>query len=199
MMPEWEKLPIEEQAIVTITTIRWTLEDYHHMIEAGILAGRQVELLNGEVIEMSPEGPEHAQLSTDAADYLRNLLGSRALIRDAKSITLPESGSELEPDVAIVQPLRSLYRTRHPYPENVFWLIEYASSSLSKDLEIKRQAYAAAGIQEYWVVDLKNRQVIVLREPIEGDYQQEKRLVGGEVSPLVFPEIVISIQRLLED
>lgn len=72
------------------------------MIAAGILIGRQVELLNGEIIEMSPKGPEHAQLSTDAADYLRDRLGQRASsMRDIKPITLPASGSELSPDIAI--------------------------------------------------------------------------------------------------
>jgi Uma2 family endonuclease len=99
---------------------------------------------------MPPEGPEHAQLSTDAADYLRyassvklrlSLLEEKALVRDAKPITIPETSSEPEPDLAIVQPLRALYRTRHPYPENIFWVIEYANTSLSKDLDAKRKIY----------------------------------------------------------
>ncbi len=89
---------------------------------------------------MPPEGPLHAQLSTDAGDYLRSLVGEKALVRDAKPITIPETSSEPEPDLAIVQPLRQLYRTRHPYPENVFWVIEYANTSLSKDLDTKRKA-----------------------------------------------------------
>ena len=83
------------------------------MIEVGLLYGRQVELLNGEVVEMPPEEPLHAQLSTDAADYLRLLLGEKALVRNAKPITIPETNSEPEPDLAIVQPLRQVYRTRH--------------------------------------------------------------------------------------
>ena len=66
---------------MTMTAAKWSLDEYHQMIAANILAGRQVELLNGEIVEMAPEGPEHAQTSTDAADYLRELLGNRALIR----------------------------------------------------------------------------------------------------------------------
>ncbi|NEO97555.1 MAG: Uma2 family endonuclease, partial [Symploca sp. SIO2E9] len=127
---------------MTVTTAKWTLDDYHRMIEVGLLESRHVELLNGEIIEMPPEGPEHAQLSTDAADYLRTLLGELALVRDAKPITIPETRSEPEPDLAIVQPKRVLYRTRHPHPENIFWVIEYAFSSLSKDLDAKRKTYA---------------------------------------------------------
>ncbi|MBV9388158.1 MAG: Uma2 family endonuclease [Chroococcidiopsidaceae cyanobacterium CP_BM_ER_R8_30] len=180
------------------SSTKWTLEDYHRMIEVNLLEGRHVELLNGEILEMPPEGPEHAQQSTDTADYLRELLGNRALVRDAKPITIPDSGSEPEPDLAIVQPLRTLYRTRHPYPENIFWLIEYANTSLSKDLDAKRKAYAAAMIQEYWVVDLKHRQLNLFREPIDGNYALELSVTTGEIRPMAFPDIVVSVQRLLE-
>jgi Uma2 family endonuclease len=167
------------------TTAKWMLDDYHRMIEVGLLESRHVELLNGEIIEMPPEGAEHAQQSTDTADYLKQL-GNRAVVRDAKPITLPDSASEPEPDLAIVEPLRPLYRTRHPYPENIFWLIEYANTTLSKDLNIKRKTYAAASIQEYWVIDLKHRQLKVFREPVNGDYASEETLTTGEIRPLAF-------------
>jgi Uma2 family endonuclease len=183
---------------MTVTTAKWTLFDYHRMIDVGILEGRHVELLNGEVIEMPPEGPEHAQQSTDTADYLKQQLGNRAVVRDAKPITLPDSDSEPEPDLAIVEPLRSLYRTRHPYPENVFWLIEYAKTTLAKDLNTKRLAYAAAQIREYWVVDLKHRQINVFREPVNGDYVLSETLTTGDIRPLAFPDVVVSVKRLLE-
>ncbi len=188
----------QEDTVMTVTTAKWTLFDYHRMIDVGILEGRHVELLNGEIIEMPPEGPEHAQQSTDTADYLKQLLGNRAVVRDAKPITLPESASEPEPDLAIVEPLRPLYRTRHPYPENIFWLIEYANTTLSKDLNIKRKTYAAASIREYWVVDLKHRQLKVFRNPLNGDYASEETLTTGEIRPLAFQDVVVSVQRLLE-
>ena len=183
---------------MTVTIAKWSLDDYHRMIEIGLLDGRQVELLNGEIINMAPKGPEHAQINTDSGDYLRELLGSKALVRDAKPITIPNSNSEPEPDLAIVEPLRAIYRSQHPYPENVFWLIEYSKTTLSKDLEIKRKAYAAALINEYWVIDLKNQQLKVFREPINGNYARELTFTCGEISPLAFPEIKISIQRLLQ-
>ena len=181
---------------MTVTTAKWTLNEYHQMIEVGLISGRQVELLNGEIVEMPPEGPEDAQLSTDAADYLRSLLGDKALVRDAKPITIPETSSEPEPDLAIVQPLRALYRTRHPYPENIFWVIEYSNTSLSKDLDAKRKVYASSGIKEYWVVDLKNRLVKVLRNPIDGNYSEELTLIDGEISPIAFPEIKVLVRQL---
>lgn len=112
-------------------------------------------------------------------------------------ITIPEICSEPEPDLAIVQPERMLYRTRHPYPENIFWLIEYSNTSLSKDLDVKRKIYAKVGIREYWVVDLVNRLVKVLRYPIDGDYTDEVTASNSQVSPLAFPEIKVLVQRLL--
>jgi Uma2 family endonuclease len=146
---------------------------------------------------MPPEGPEHAQQSTDTADYLKELLDNRAIVRDSKPITLPDSRSEPEPDIAIVEPRRALYRTHHPYPENIFWLIEYANTSLRKDLNAKRNAYAAAGIQDYWVVDLKYRQLKVFRDPIEGNYGSELTLTTGEIHPLAFPDLIVSVKRLI--
>lgn len=184
---------------MSVTIAKWTLEEYHRLIATGLLSGRQVELLNGEIVEIPPEGPEHAQQSTDAAEYLRELLGSRALVRDAKPITLPQTGSEPQPDLAIVQPLRALYRTRHPHPENIFWLIEYANTSLNKDLDAKRKAYAAAGILDYWVADLQHRCLKLFRDLAKGEYRSEMPLTAGTISPLAFSEVMVLVQRLLEE
>ncbi len=182
----------------SITLAKWTLEQYHQMIAAGILHDQRVELLHGEIIEMAPEGPEHAQISTDAADYLRNVLGPRAIVREARPITLLSSHSEPEPDIAIVEPLRAVYRTHHPYPENVFWLIEYANTSLKKDTDPKAKAYAAAGIPEYWVVNLQTMELIVMRQPQADQYTSQTTLTTGAISPLAFPDLSISINKLLD-
>jgi Uma2 family endonuclease len=182
---------------MTVTTAKWTLDDYHRMIEVGLLDNRHVELLNGEIIEMPPEGPEHAYLGDESGTYLSQLLGDRAKVREGRPITLPNN-SEPEPDLAIVRPLGRIYRQRHPYAEDVFWLIELANTSLAKDLEIKGRAYATAGIEDYWVVNLKNRNLKVFREPVDGDYTRQLTLTTGEIHPLAFPDVTISGQRLLE-
>jgi len=93
-------------------------------------------------------------LSHEAAKYLGQLLGNRADMRQGKPIAISISSSEPEPDLAIVQSLGREYLQHHPYPENIFWLVEFSNTSLSKDIEIKPQAYAVAGICEYWVVDV---------------------------------------------
>jgi Uma2 family endonuclease len=180
-----------------ITTAKWTVEDYHRMIATGILSGRHVELLNGEIVEMAPEGESHAYSSDEAGEYLIYLLGNRAKVRQAKPITLPQSNSEPEPDIAIAQRLGRDYREHHPYPENIFWLIEYSDSSLSKDLEVKTKVYAAVGIPEYWVINLRTMQLIVFRVPSDEGYQSNETLTQGEINPLAFPDIAVSIERLL--
>ena len=180
-----------------LTTAKWTLEDYHRMVAAGILTGRQVELINGEIVEMAPEGEPHAYSSDEAGEYLIYLLGTRAKVRQAKPITLPQSNSEPEPDIAVVRRLGRDYREHHPYPENIFWLIEYANSSLNKDLEVKTKVYAAAGIPEYWIINLKQMQLIVFRSPTNEGYQSQETWVQSVISPLAFPDIEIAVERLL--
>ncbi|NJL23085.1 MAG: Uma2 family endonuclease [Leptolyngbyaceae cyanobacterium SM1_3_5] len=204
-----------------VITAKWTIEDYHRMIDAGILNDRHVELLNGEIVEMPPEGTSHAAYSQNAADYLRSLLGSRVRIREAKPITLPPNDSEPEPDIAIVAPHPiAVYVQHHPYPEDIFWLIEYSDSSLKKDMEIKPQTYAAAGIREYWVINLKVKELIVFRSrraagtdsrraagtdsrsaagtesPTPTGYQSKQTFTSGSISPLAFPDVSVSVQQL---
>lgn len=181
-----------------VTTAKWTLEQYHQMIAAGILADRRVELLNGEIIEMPPEGEPHAFYSRTNAKYLENLLGDRAEVLQGKPITIPASQSEPEPDIAIVQPLGREYLQHHPYPENIFWLIEYANTSFNKDANPKAQAYAAARIPEYWIVNLKKMELIVMRHPAGDRYPSPTILSEGTISPLAFPDVAISIRQLLD-
>jgi Uma2 family endonuclease len=180
-----------------ITLAEWTIEEYHRMIAAGILDHRHVELLKGEIVEMSPEGEPHAYFSSEAGEYLTRLLGERAMIRSSKPITLPNN-SEPEPDIAIVQRLGREYLEHHPNPENIFWLIEYSNSSLDKDLQIKNKLYAEVNIPEYWVVNLKKRQLIVFRDPQDGEYASKSTLLGGTtINPLAFPDVTILIDSIV--
>lgn len=182
---------------MAVKTAKWTLEAYHRMVEAGVLEGRAVELLYGEIVEMSPEGAPHASASSDAGEYLSGLLGDRAQVRQAKPITIPTFMSEPEPDLAIVRRLGWSYRHRHPNPDDVFWLVEYAQSSLSKDLDEKKRLYADAGIPEYWGVNLRDKTLSVFRQPANGAYRFEQMLSQGELAPLAFPDVVVSVDMLL--
>ena len=181
---------------MTLITAKWTVEDYHQMIASGILQERKVELLKGEVVEMSPEGEPHAYCSDEAGEYLSELLGERAKVRQAKPITLPND-SEPEPDLSIVQRLGRGYREHHPYVENIFWVIEYSNTSLEKDLERKSKIYAEAGIQEYWVVNLKKLHLVVFRDPLDGDYATKFTLTTGTIQPVAFDDISILVERII--
>jgi len=107
------------------------------------------------------------------------------------------SNSEPEPDLAIVQRRAAGYRDHHPYPQNIYWLIEFSNTSLSKDLETKAKVYAAANIPEYGVVNLKGIELVVMRDPVDGEYQSQVTLTNGTVYPLSFPDLAVSVQRLL--
>ncbi|TVQ51904.1 MAG: Uma2 family endonuclease [Spirulina sp. DLM2.Bin59] len=173
----------------------WSVEDYHRMIAAGILADRAVELWAGEIVEMSPETPIHYNTAKRGARYLEQLLAGRAEVRFNGPITLADS--EPEPDVAIVRLPESAYNTRHPGAEDIFWVIEVAKTSLQQDLEIKAQIYARAGIREYWIVDLTHHTLIVLRDPQGDRYQCHTEHQEGAIAPLAFPDITIALGQLL--
>jgi Uma2 family endonuclease len=178
------------------TTYKWTIERYHRAIEAGIFDDQPIELLRGELIVMPPEREPHAYYNTEAADYLRTLLGERVKIRDAKPITLTNN-SEPAPDIAIVKPLGEVYLEHHPYPEDIFWVIEYSWTTLNKDLNDKKDIYAEAGITEYWVVNLQTPELKVFRDLENNNYQTELTLTDGSISPLAFPDISVQVQRLM--
>ncbi|MFM7427620.1 MAG: Uma2 family endonuclease [Elainella sp.] len=181
---------------MTVTLAKWTLTDYHQMIEAGILQERRVELLRGEIVEMAPEGEPHAYCSDEAGEYLARLLGDRAKVRQAKPITLPNA-SEPEPDLAIVQRLGREYRSHHPYPENIFWVVEYANASLTKDLNIKSDVYAEVGIPEYWVVNLKTLELVVFRVPQDGKYRSQQMFTSGIIQPVAFPDVNVLVDAIV--
>ena len=180
---------------MTVTLFKWTLELYHQAIEAGVFDDQNLELLRGELVIMPPEGEPHVYYSDRFAKVLLRLLAGRAQIREGRSITLPNN-SEPEPDIAIVQPLDDVYLDHHPYPENIFWLIEYSRTTLAKDLGIKFEIYAEAGIREYWVVNLKDSELKVFRDPVGDRYQTELTLTEGAIAPLAFLDVQVEVRQL---
>ena len=181
---------------MTTVTAKWSLAEYHQMIAAALLDDRQVELIGGEIIEMTPEGPGHSYYCRESVKYLRTTLAQLAEVSEAHPITLPDN-SEPEPDVAIIRLPTSQYRDRHPQPADIYWLIEIANTTLSKDLGIKKDLYATAGIPEYWVVDLQNMLLVVFLDLQDGNYQTQRSLTSGSISPQAFPTVQLDIRQLL--
>ncbi|NEZ65036.1 Uma2 family endonuclease [Leptolyngbyaceae cyanobacterium CCMR0082] len=181
---------------MTVTTYKWTIDRYHQAIQAGVFDDQPVELLRGEIIVMPPEGEPHAYYNREAGDYLRSLLGSRAKVSEAHPITLSDD-SEPIPDLAIIKPLGTVYLKHHPYPSDIHWLIEFYNATLTKDLTTKKNTYAVSGIQEYWVVNLTDKQLHVFKNLQNGQYTSEDVLKTGIVSPMAFQNIKIQVSRLM--
>ena len=186
---------------MTITTYKWSIEEYHLLIESGLLEGKSVEFLDGEIVEMSPEREEHSYTNDDVAELLRTKLRGLAKIRESHPITLNNSlnsrASEPEPDIAVVKLPKTIYIEHHPYPEDIYWLIEVSNKTLSKDLAEKSAIYASNNIQEYWVIDLVNKKLIIHTHPQNNSYSKITEYTDGSISPLAFPDLEIALDQLL--
>ncbi len=177
-----------------IALTKWSLDDYHRMVNAGILARRHVELIEGDIIDMVPEGPEHVYSGETLADKFRDKLQGRACIREAKPITL--DNSEPEPDVAIARGSRKDYVQRHPYPDDLLLVVEISRSTLKYDLTRKRDLYARARILEYWVVDLTGRKLEIFRQSNGESYQENFTLTDGAIAPQAFPNCTVQVAEI---
>ena len=175
---------------------KWTVERYNQAVEAGVFTDWAVELLEGEIFEMSPEGLLHSGLVSVAQDYLINVFAGRAKVRVGHPVTLQRSSPE--PDIAIVRLDPGEYLDRHPGNEDILLLIEFSDSSLTLDTRgLKYQTYVNEGIQDYWVVNLKRRVLRVYRDPQDGEYQSQQELVEGMMRPLALSDVAIDAARLL--
>ena len=180
---------------MTLTTYKWSVEEWHKLVNSGLLEGKPVELLEGEIIEMSPEGVEHSYTNRSVVKYLRKLLAGKAEIIQAQPITL--DNSEPEPDITIAQLPETIYRDHHPYPQDIYWLIEVSNKTLNKDLNQKIITYARNGIPEYWVIDLVNKKLITHTQIQDNNYAQTIEYQTGTVLSLAFPNIAIALDELL--
>jgi Uma2 family endonuclease len=167
---------------------RLTRRDYYRLGEAGIL-GRddRVELLEGQLVDMSPIGPRHAIVTGNLIQLLGPASTGRAWVRCHDPVVLND-GSEPQPDVALVQRPWRGYPDTHPGPDDIFLLIEVADSSLDFDRTVKLELYARAGIREVWIVDLTTDLVLVHRGPSGGGYGSVVRVgtpavLGVEMLP----------------
>lgn len=183
---------------MTTTDVRlWTVDEYHRMLETEILTtDDRVQLIAGQIIQMSPQLPPHAATTQCASDYLRELIPGQAIIRVQLPITL-RPNSEPEPDIAVVRINSRRYQDHHPIADDVYLLIEVAGTTLNSDRTFKSRIYAQANIPDYWVLDVNNRQIYVFRQPQEASYQQEIILKeNNTISLLAFPEITVQVAQV---
>ncbi len=182
-----------------LLTRLWTVADYHRMEQAGIFnAGERVELLAGQVVPMAAKGTPHTVSLTRTNELMSRLREYvQMIVRIQDPITLDDY-SEPEPDVVLVRPDPLYYIERHPIPADVYLVIEIADSSLALDCGIKANLYAQAGIGDYWVLEVNQRQLRVFREPSDVGYLSQRVLPEtATLAPLQFPNLPIAIQDLL--
>ena len=149
---------------------RLTVDDFAKMCEVGILsADDHVELIDGELVEMPPMGPLHAGVVNELAYVLILRLDDSAHVRVRSSVLLSRY-TQPEPDVAVVRPDLNQYLQRHPSSPDILIAIEVADSSLTFDREQKIPRYAAAGVPEAWLVDVRARTITVYTDPTTEGY-----------------------------
>jgi Uma2 family endonuclease len=177
---------------VAATRRRFTRKEYHRMAEAGILGERdRVELIKGEIVEMSPIGPRHSAFVDNLNCLLVRRLSDDVIVRVQGPVALADD-TEPEPDLTVLRRRAVPYKDREAWAEDALLVIEVAESSLAYDRSTKPRLYAEAGIPEYWVVDCAAETVEVHRAPGPDGYR-DVRLVAGAatLTPQAFPDVEV--------
>lgn len=177
---------------------RLSVQDYHLMADAGILApDERVELIEGQLYRMAAKGTFHSAAITRIKRLLEARLGNRVLLRFQDPVRL-SGDSEPEPDVAVVRPDRLDYEDHHPTSEEIYLLIEVSDRTLKYDRELKAPAYARSRVREYWILDVNARQLYMFREPGAEGYTNQVVLAESDlIAPLAFPDCQVSVEDLL--
>ena len=186
-----------EQAAVLSGKRRFTVDEYLAMIEAGILRKEErLELIDGGIIIVSPIGEYHEYGTDQLTMELVPVLRGRATVRIQRSIRLNDR-SRHEPDVAVLR--RRPANEMGPYfPSDVYFLIEVADSSLQRDSGPKLARYAAAGIPEVWIANLRAREVTAHANPSGSEYTTVRTYRSGEsISPGAFPDVSLAVDDFM--
>lgn len=177
---------------------RFTVDEYHEMARAGVLGEDvRVELIEGEIVDMTPIGSRHAAAVDLLTRWLVQGCGERAIVRIQGPVRLSPR-SELQPDVAVLRARDDFYRTSAVAPGDVLLLVEIADTSLPYDRGVKLPLYARARIPEVWLADLIRDRVEVFSEPAPDGYRRsETRERGTDLVPLSFPGLSLAVDTLL--
>nr|WP_245817272.1 Uma2 family endonuclease [Hydrococcus rivularis] len=181
-----------------LLTRKFTVEQYHKMAEVGILTEEdRVELIKGEIVEMSPIGLKHAATVNRLNQLFYRKLGDRVLISVQNPIQLTNN-SEPQPDLSLLKPRADFYETKTPEANDIFLIVEVADTTIIYDRDIKIPLYAENGISEVWLIDVNNQSLTIYRQPTPQGYQAIQTLDGNQnLSLLAFPEITINFSEIL--
>jgi Uma2 family endonuclease len=177
--------------------LRFNRAAYHRLVEIGILSeDSRVELIDGEILMMSPIGPPRGSLICRLTSFFVRQLGDVFDCRIQLPIVVGDH-SEPEPDLAIVHRRDDDYQLDHPAPTDIELLIEVAQSSKSYDLGLKLRLYALSGIREYWVIDVATKTVLVHCDPTRDQFRSVIQYgLGDKIAPLATPNSQLDLARL---
>jgi Uma2 family endonuclease len=176
----------------------FTVDEYHRMADAGIFGpDERVELIEGEIIQMSPIGPRHAGCVINLNRLLVTRLGDRAVVSPQNPVVI-RPRSEPQPDMLVLRSRTVSYSRAHPTPDDVLLAIEVADTTVRSDRIVKGRLYARSRIVEYWLIDVNAERVDVFRSP-EGEAYASVTTVGrgGHVAPIAFPDVSLAVDGLL--
>lgn len=181
-----------------VTRKRFTISEYEQIIAAGVIAeDDRVELLEGEIVEMSPIGPSHSACIDRLNQLLQRLVGDSTIVRVQSPVVLSEYSAP-QPDLTLLQPRHDFYASGHPEPEDILLLIEVSETSLTYDRAVKLPLYAQAGIPEVWIVALLPQVIEVYRSPGENGYGETLTLHRGDsLSANNLPSLALTVDSVL--
>jgi Uma2 family endonuclease len=184
--------------VVQLLRHSFTVDEYHRMAAAGILGeDDRVELVDGEILEMTPIGSRHAACVDRLTYLLVRGLGPRAIVRVQSPVRLSER-SEPQPDLTLLRARPDFYTAGHPGPSDILLLVEVAETSVEVDREVKVPLYARAGVPEVWVVSLVEECVDVYRGPGLRGYERIEQVRRGQrVASQAVPDLDLAVEDLL--
>jgi Uma2 family endonuclease len=160
-----------------VRRVRFSRGDVERMLEAGILEGRRFELIEGELIDKMGQKPPHIYVIRVIQTWLASIFGIRLQVQSALEAAQGDREFSLpEPDLCVLAEAKPEYRKRLVRGDETLLVVEVADTSLRQDTTVKKGLYARAGVPEYWVVSIPNREVIVHRDLRHGTYRQVTRL-----------------------
>lgn len=183
---------------VQIARRQFTVDDFYRMAEAGIFTeDDRVELIDGEIIEMSPIGSRHAASVTRLARLVIRILGDDVVVNVQNPLRLHDKAEPLS-DVVVLKPRADFYAESHPGPADALLVVEVADTTLAYDRRVKVPLYARAGIPEVWIVNLPKRVVEVYSRPDGGTYSDIHKVERGQkLTPLRLPALTLSVEDIV--
>ncbi|MCP9496491.1 MAG: Uma2 family endonuclease [Pyrinomonadaceae bacterium MAG19_C2-C3] len=192
------EMPVEQIA-ESVRPYRFTIEDFHRLAEADIFAAdTRVELIEGELMMMSPIGKRHAAYVNRYVGVFRNIDPAIAILSVQNPLLLPNTNSEPVPDVMLLKPREDFYEAVQPQPADVLLLIEVSDTTLNYDRRIKLPLYARHGIIETWITNLVQNIIEIYTEPKNGIYTVQRIAQRGEqISPQAVPDFIVNVDAIL--